>query len=180
MSTKYLLRDARPEDCESIHRMIIELATHEKVPESVTITPEQLRKDAFGQGEHRAPLFRAVVVEKIDDGELIGYAMFYEKYSSWKGRYLWLEDIYVNPTYRRASLGLALFRRLAAEAKKLDVAMIDWQAMGWNRMAMNFYENKLGAQDISVAQDYHLFRFHRQNYLDFLKGDYHNDEVKFE
>lgn len=180
MVAKYLLRDARPEDCESIHRMIIELATHEKLPDVVEITPEQLRQDAFGQGENCSPLFRAIVVEKIDDNQVIGYAMFYEKYSSWKGRYFWLEDIYVCPDHRRANLGLALFRRLAIEAEKLGMAMIDWSAMGWNHMAMNFYVNKIGAQDISVAQDYHLFRFHRQTYKDFLKGDYHNDEVKFD
>ncbi len=119
--------------------MIVELAVYEREPEAVAITEAQLRED--GWGAHRA--FRCLVAEDAA-GAVCGFALYHPTYSTWQGRSLYLEDLYVKPEYRGRGLGTELLARVAAEAKAQGCARLDWSVLTWNEPALRVYE-RIGA-----------------------------------
>lgn len=176
MSFKFVLRDARPEDCEAIFQMIYDLAIYEKMGERVAITAETLREDAFGDGH--PPRFHALVVQLVEssaEGEdtevtAVGYSIYNEVYSSFTGAYLWIEDIFVAEDYRRFGLAKAIVRKLAAYAKDKQLDRIEWNVLGWNQLAIGFYKS-IGAQDVSEDKNLSLFRLTEEKYRQFLSRE---------
>jgi GNAT superfamily N-acetyltransferase len=106
---------------------------YEKAPEQVTNTAEQLAIDLFED-----KICDAIVATL--DGEIIGFALYYVSYSTWKGRCLYLEDFYVKESKRKLGIGQLLFEEVVAIAKARKVKRMDWQVLEWNEPALNFYK----------------------------------------
>ena len=123
----------------AVHQLVKELAIYEKAPDAVLTTPEEFVSDGFGE----RPWFDCLVAE-LDNGKIIGFALFYTNYSTWKGKCLYLEDFIVNEDYRGIGAGKALFEAVVAEAKRRKVRRMDWQVLDWNEPAIRFYK-KYGA-----------------------------------
>jgi GNAT superfamily N-acetyltransferase len=133
------VRSATPDDAETIHRFIVELATFEREPEAVEATPDTLRR----QLRETPPPFECLIAER--DGDAAGFALFFPTYSTWLGRPgLYLEDLYVSPAHRRKGVATALFRRLAAIAFERGYGRLELAVLGWNRRAMDFYRARGG------------------------------------
>ncbi len=134
------IRKAIKADCKPMMDLIKELAIYEKAPDEVTVDFNHFVKSGFAEN----PVWWAFVAEV--DKEVIGFALYYIRYSTWKGQRLYLEDILVNEPWRGKGIGKLLFDRLIEEAneKKLD-GMI-WQVLEWNKPAINFYKKYEGVK----------------------------------
>ena len=128
------IRKARLGDEAAIHGLISELALYERAPGEVTNTVEKLQVDLFVDA-----VCEALVVEN-DAREVVGFALYYQSYSTWKGRCLYLEDFYVKPEFRRGGIGSRLFTEVVETAKRWGVKRMDWQVLDWNEPAMEFYK----------------------------------------
>jgi GNAT superfamily N-acetyltransferase len=126
------IRQATLADIPMIFSLVEELALYEKAPEAVITTVEIYERD-FNAG-----IFEAVVAEK--DGEIIGMALYYMAYSTWKGRMLYLEDFVVRESARRFGAGQMLFDAYVAIAKEKGATIVKWQVLDWNEPAVKFYE----------------------------------------
>lgn len=123
---------AKRGDEKAIFELICELASYEKAPEQVTNTAEQLAIDLFEDNICDA------IVARIE-GEIVGFALFYVSYSTWKGRCLYLEDFYVKESCRKLGIGQLLFDEVVSIAKARKVKRMDWQVLDWNEPALQFY-----------------------------------------
>lgn len=128
------IRRAVKEDCPRLLELITELAIYEKAPNDVTVTMDHFAESGFG--EH--PVWWAFVAEV--DGKVEGFALYYIRYSTWKGQAMYLEDIIVTESMRGKKLGKLLFDRLIEEAKEKKWSRIIWQVLDWNEPAINFYK----------------------------------------
>lgn len=128
-----LIRVARKEDVPEIHSLIVELAIYEKAPNEVKVSIEELLEDGFGNN----PAYSCIVAEK--DNEVVGFALYYIRYSTWKGRCVYLEDFLVKESYRKQGIGNLLFEEMLSISKKMKVRLITWQVLDWNKPAINFY-----------------------------------------
>ena len=127
------LRFAEKKDCTRLLELINELALYEKAPEEVTVTLAEFIDAGFGEN----PVWKAFVAE---DGEtIVGFALFYTRYSTWKGCRLYLEDFLVTEQCRGKGVGKLLFERVIKEAKDSNYNGITWQVLDWNEPALNFY-----------------------------------------
>ena len=131
------IRKAKRGDEVALMGLVHELAEFEKAPDEVINTSEQLAVDLFDK-----KLCDCFVYEI--DGVIRGMALYYISYSTWRGRCLYLEDLYIQPEYRRGGIGQKLFQILVDEAKDLGVKRMDWQVLDWNESAILFYK-KIGA-----------------------------------
>lgn len=136
---EYDIRTGAERDLPQLLELIKELAKFEKAPEQVKMTLEKLTEDGFG--EH--PLYCFIVAESQQHG-VMGMALYYYRYSTWKGKFLYLEDIVVNESYRSKGIGNALMQRLKEIAKTENCTGLTWQVLDWNADAIRFYE-RLGA-----------------------------------
>ena len=126
-------------DLPIVLELIKELAEYERALNEVTITLKELEEDGFG--EH--PLYWFIVAEV--DGEIVGMSFYFIRYSTWKGRFLFLEDFVVNESHRGKGIGSQLFEETVRIAQQMRVNGIVWQVLDWNEPAINFY-NKYEAQ----------------------------------
>lgn len=128
------IRRAVKEDCPRLMELIRELAEFEKAPQEVTVTMDHFEESGFGP----QPVWWAFVAEV--DGRVEGFAMYYIRYSTWKGQRMYLEDLLVTEKMRGKSLGKLLFDRLIEEAKEKQFKGMVWQVLEWNEPAINFYK----------------------------------------
>ena len=128
------VRRAVQQDCPRLLELINELAVYEKAPQEVTVTLEHFIQSGFGE----KPVWWAFVAEA--DGKVEGFALYYIRYSTWKGQRMYLEDILVTEKMRSKGLGKLLFDRLIIEAKEKKFSGIAWQVLEWNEPAINFYK----------------------------------------
>lgn len=136
----YSLREGKIEDLPAVLELIKELALYEKAPEQVTNTLELMEKDGFGPN----PVYGLYVCEKDSAQTIIGIAIYYYRYSTWKGKRLYLEDIVVTESERGNGAGKLLFDQVMAKSLEADCTGMMWQVLDWNEPAINFY-NKYGA-----------------------------------
>ncbi len=129
-----VIRKAKETDCKGMLALIQELADYEKAGDQVAITADILRKDGFG--EH--PLFQVFVADF--NGQIVGMALFYPRYSTWKGKTIHLEDLVVKERFRKHGIGRALFERVVLEAKNFGVGRMEWQVLDWNEPTIAFYK----------------------------------------
>jgi GNAT superfamily N-acetyltransferase len=128
------IRRAVKEDCARLMELVNELALYEKAPEEVTVTQEHFEESGFGAN----PVWWAFVAEV--DGKVEGFAMWYVRYSTWKGQRMYLEDLLVTDKMRGKGLGKLLFDRLIVEAREKKFNGMVWQVLDWNEPAINFYK----------------------------------------
>lgn len=131
---KLNLRKAKVADCSVLLSLIRQLAIYEKAPNEVTNSVEQLKEDGFGDD----PLFDAFVVEL--DNKVIGFALTYYRYSTWKGKTLYLEDLFVLEEKRGIGAGKLLFDHCIQHAKLNKCKRMSWQVLDWNTPAIEFYK----------------------------------------
>lgn len=135
------IRAARPEDAALILTLIRELAAYEREPDAVKIGKTELLRDGFPQpGGER--YFECLVAE--EDGETAGFALCFPVYSTWRGRAMHLEDLFVRPRFRGRGIGKALLTRVAALAAERGCPLLYWHVLDWNTPAIDFYRS-LGA-----------------------------------
>lgn len=128
------IRKATKEDLPQVLNLVKELALYEKAPEEVTISLDDLEKDGFG--EH--PLYWIILAE--NEQGILGMSFYYIRYSTWKGKCLYLEDIVVKEEYRGQKIGKVLFEETIKAAKEMDAKLMNWQVLDWNEPAINFYK----------------------------------------
>ena len=129
-----LIRRAKKSDCVRLLELIQELAVYEKAPEEVTVTLAHFEESGFGEN----PVWWAFVAEV--SGIVVGMALYYIRYSTWKGQRMYLEDILVTEEMRGKKIGSLLFDQLIQEAKEKKLKGMNWQVLDWNEPAINFYK----------------------------------------
>ncbi|WP_340066469.1 GNAT family N-acetyltransferase [Ascidiimonas aurantiaca] len=153
------IRTAQKDDMGAVLDLIKELAHFEKEPDAVEVTESQLQKDGFGS----SPLFHCFVAEN-DDDEILGMALVYPRYSTWKGPTLHLEDLVVKESARGAGVGSALFEAVIRYGHTMGVKRIEWAVLDWNTPAIRFYE-KNGAK---VLRDWDVVQMDTQGIQNYL------------
>jgi GNAT superfamily N-acetyltransferase len=131
---KTTIRRAAKEDCPRLLELIQELATYERAPGDVTVTLDHFTESGFGE----QPVWWAFVAEV--DKRIVGFALYYIRYSTWKGQAMYLEDILITNEMRGKGIGKLLFDRLIEEARDKKFNRIIWQVLDWNEPAINFYK----------------------------------------
>ena len=143
-----IIRKGKPNDMPAVLDLIKELAIFEKEPDAVVVTVADLERDGFGEN----PMFYTFVAEA--DGQIVGMALYYYRYSTWKGKTIHLEDLIVKEKMRGSGLGYQLYAAVIEQGKKDCVRRIEWAVLDWNTPAIDFYV-KSGAKvldDWRVAQ----------------------------
>lgn len=133
------IRRATRSDCPRMLELVKELATFERAPEEVTVTLQHFEESGFGP----QPVYWAFVAEA--GSEIVAFALYYIRYSTWKGQRMYLEDILVTEQWRGKKIGQKLFDRLIEEAREKKFQGIAWQVLEWNEPAIKFYK-KYGAK----------------------------------
>ncbi|WP_159022296.1 GNAT family N-acetyltransferase [Formosa sp. L2A11] len=153
------IRPAKIEDMAGVLELIYELAIYEKEPEAVEVTVSDLERDGFGT----TPLFKCFVAE-IEE-QIKGIALVYNRYSTWKGPIIHLEDLIVNKDYRGTGVGTALLNEVVKYGYSKGAKRINWEVIDWNEPAIAFYESK-GA---TVLRDWDVVQLNEsaiKNYID--------------
>jgi GNAT superfamily N-acetyltransferase len=135
------IRKGTESDIEQALSLVKELAIYEKAPDEVEVTPTEMR--AWGFGPHK--IFDFFVAEENDI--IIGMALYYFKYSTWKGKCLFLEDIIVTESQRGKGTGKLLFDKIIEVSKETNVRRMEWQVLDWNTPAINFYKKYAATLD---------------------------------
>lgn len=138
--SEIIIRRAKKEDCKSMMQLIHELAEYEKAPEEVTVDFNHFVESGFSEN----PVWWAFVAEVKN--EVVGFALYYIRYSTWKGQRLYLEDILVNEPWRGKGIGRLLFDKLLEETKERKLNGMIWQVLEWNEPAINFYKKYEGVK----------------------------------
>jgi GNAT superfamily N-acetyltransferase len=144
-----IIRKGTPKDMPEVLALITELAIFEKEPNAVVVTVEDLIRDGFSEN----PLFYTFVAEV--QNEIIGVALFYYRFSTWKGKTIHLEDLIVKETKRGTGAGFALYSEIIKQGKKDNVKRIEWNVLDWNTPAIAFYK-KSGATVLNDWRVVHM------------------------
>ncbi|XP_034405657.1 diamine acetyltransferase 2b [Cyclopterus lumpus] len=156
----FKVRPAAKEDCKEISRMILELASYENMTDQVKITHEELERDGFCPN----PFFECLVAEVPEEHQskegvtIVGYALYFYTYSTWKGRSVYLEDLYVMTEFRGKGIGKGLLSKVAEVGKKKQCVRLQLSVLDWNAPSRDFYAAK-GAQDLTDSEGWHILRF---------------------
>jgi len=134
------IRRAVKQDCARLLELVKELAVYEKAPEEVTVSLTHFEESGFGE----KPVWWAFVAEV--NGKVEGFALYYIRYSTWKGQRLYLEDLVVTEDMRGKGLGKMLFDALIEETKEKKLSGMVWQVLDWNEPAINFYKKYYSAR----------------------------------
>jgi GNAT superfamily N-acetyltransferase len=129
-----IIRKGIKNDLHDVHNLVIELAIYENAPEEVETSVESMREDGFGKN----PVFGFHVAEV--EGKIVGLSLYYYRYSTWKGKLLYLEDLIVLEAYRHLGIGRKLMDATITEAWVQQCNGIQWQVLDWNEPAIRFYK----------------------------------------
>jgi GNAT superfamily N-acetyltransferase len=154
------IREGREEDMQSVLNLINELALFEKEPDAVEITVDDLVKDGFSDN----PRFKIFVAE--EDNTIIGIALFYERYSTWKGKTIHLEDLIVTKSRQKIGAGKALYTAVLKYAYDHNFNRVAWEVIDWNTNAVNFYKST-GATYLS---DWSVVQMNKENLAKFIEN----------
>ena len=161
------IRRGEKKDMPAVLDLIREFAIFEKEPDAVVVTVADLERDGFGEN----PLFYTFVAEVDNDSsdseqakQIVGMALYYYRYSTWKGRTIHLEDLIVKDKMRGSGIGLALYTKIIEQGKADNVRRIEWNVLDWNTPAIDFYK-KSGAK---ILADWDVVQMDEQGINDFL------------
>lgn len=157
----FTIREGKIEDMPSVLNLIKELAHFEKEADAVVISVVDLEKDGFGN----SPLFKTFVAEVAD--EIVGMALFYPRYSTWKGPTIHLEDLIVKKNKRGLNIGSALYKKVIEYGYNLGVKRMEWVVLDWNTPAIEFYK-KTGAHILDDWKTVQMDELAIKNYLETL------------
>ncbi len=166
----YNVRMARREDCPEIMRLIQELANYEKMPDGPKIGVEVLADDGFGD----EPFYQCLVAENSGAGEgklqekLVGYCLYFFTYSTWEGRCIYMEDLYVTPAARKQGLGKALWRECVKVGLSRRCTRCSFSVLNWNTPSIDFYK-RMGAVDHTAKDGWLAFRMEEESMKNFAK-----------
>jgi ribosomal protein S18 acetylase RimI-like enzyme len=149
------IRKAQKEDMGAVHALIMELAVYEREPDAVVIRVEDLKHHGFTEQR-----FSCFVAEHEKLG-ICGMALYYSRYSTWKGPTLHLEDLYVKPEFRRSGLGKELFDKVVDEASEQNAGRMEWTVLEWNEPALNFYKK----YNATLDPEWHLGTLTREQLI---------------
>jgi len=152
------IRKAQKKDVSSILKLIQELADFEKEPEAVEISEEDLLRDGFQEN----PLFTCFVAEI--NKTIVGMALCYFRYSTWKGKTVHLEDLIVQQNFRGKGIGKALYKKTLQFAVENNVKRVEWVVLDWNKNAVDFYKNS-GA---NVFNEWNTVQFEEKAFKNYL------------
>ena len=155
---KILIREAQKKDMNSVHKLIVELAIYEKEPDAVEIDVKELTNMGFSSAP---PLFKRLIAEV--NNTIVGAANIYNRFSTWKGKTLHLEDLIITETMRNNGIGSKLFDEVIRYGKKIGAQRISWNVIDWNQSAIKFYESK-GAEIVKGWSIVHLSGNNLKNY----------------
>lgn len=138
-----MIRTATPDDVPVLHALVRELAAYEKALDEVVASEEQLEEALFGE---RPAAYAHVATAEEDGGEVIGFALWFLNFSTWRGVHgIYLEDLYVRPDRRGGGHGKALLTELARICVERGYERLEWSVLNWNAPSIAFYES-LGAR----------------------------------
>jgi len=157
---RFTIRDSVKEDMSQVMGLIKELAKFEKEADAVSITVADLEQDGFGEN----PLFHCFVAEV--ENKIVGIALVYPRYSTWKGSVVHLEDLIVTKKMRGSGVGSALLSKVVTYSHELGVKRVCWEVLDWNEPAIAFYESK-GA---NVMRDWNVVQLNEQGIQKFIKN----------
>jgi ribosomal protein S18 acetylase RimI-like enzyme len=163
-----IIRKATKKDMPFVLALIQELANFEKEPDAVVVTVDDLVRDGFSE----QPLFQCFVAEVENDPseseqakQIIGMALYYYRYSTWKGKTIHLEDLVVKEDKRGAGAGFALYKEIIKQGKAENVRRIEWNVLDWNTPAIHFYE-KSGAK---ILEDWRVVQIDENGIKKFIE-----------
>ena len=156
---KIKIRNAVKEDMKHVHNLIVELAIFEKEPDEVEIDERGLQKMGF---EYENPLFHCFVAEV--NNKIVGAAIIYNRFSTWKGKTLHLEDLVVTKKMRGQGIGSKLLDKVILHGKESGAKRISWNVIDWNINAIEFYKNR-GAEIVDGWSIIHLSGKNLENYV---------------
>jgi GNAT superfamily N-acetyltransferase len=157
----FTIRRALEEDMQSALNLITELAVFEKEPNAVEITVDDLIKDGFSED----PKFKIFVAE--EENVIIGIALFYERYSTWKGKAIHLEDLMVTESKRKLGAGKALYTAVLKYAHDNNFNRVAWEVIDWNTNAIDFYKST-GA---TYLNDWSVVQMNKENLAKFIQNN---------
>jgi GNAT superfamily N-acetyltransferase len=128
------IRKGLKSDLPDVLKLVKELAVYEKAPDEVAVSIDEMEKDGFNEN----PVFKFFVAET--EGKIIGMSLYYIKYSTWKGKCVFLEDLIVTEEYRKSGIGNLLFDEVVKVAKEMKARRLEWQVLEWNEPAIQFYK----------------------------------------
>ncbi len=155
----FIIRKGEKEDMNSVLELIVELAIFEKLPNEVEVTVEQLINDGFSDNSK----FNLFVAE--ENSIIVGMALFYERYSTWKGRIIHLEDLIVTNKKRGSGIGIALYTAVLKHGYDLGCKRITWDVLDWNTPAKDFYKST-GATVLDDWQVVHMKEDALKNFIE--------------
>ena len=159
------IRKGKPEDMKAVLGLIKELAEFEKEPDAVIVTEADLIRDGFGTN----PLFKVLVAEIESDSnrkEIVGIALYYYRFSTWKGKTIHLEDLVVKESMRGTGLGYTLYSEILKQGKKDQVRRVEWNVLNWNTPAIEFYK-KSGAK---ILDDWMVVQMDEEGINNFVEN----------
>ena len=156
-----VIRDARHDDMKQVLELIQELADFENEPNEVEVTSADLEQYGFGS----TPSFKCFVADVAND--IIGIALVYFRFSTWKGSVVHLEDLIVSKKHRGTGVGSALYKKVMEYASEQGAKRVSWEVLGWNKPAINFYE-KSGAK---ILDDWHVVQMDQKGLAAFLEKE---------
>jgi len=155
-----VIREGFKNDMPAVLELIKELAAFEREPDAVVVTVEDLINDGFGKN----PLFKTFIAEY--QGEIVGMALFYNRYSTWKGKTIHLEDLIVKEDKRQFGIGKALYDSVLKYALNENVRRVEWVVLDWNKPAIDFYK-KSGA---TILETWDTVQMNEENLINYVKS----------
>lgn len=157
----FKIRLGQEKDMQAVLDLITELAVFEKEPDAVEITVEDLVNDGFSKD----PKFKIYVAEQ--ENAIIGIALFYERYSTWKGRTIHLEDLIVTKSKQKIGAGKALYKAVLKYAFDNNFNRVAWEVIDWNKNAIDFYKST-GA---TYLNDWSVVQMNKENLVKFIQNN---------
>jgi GNAT superfamily N-acetyltransferase len=157
----FIVRQGEEKDMQSVFDLITELAVFEKEPDAVDISVTDLINDGFSEN----PKFKIFVAEQ--ENQIIGIALFYERYSTWKGRTIHLEDLIVTKNKQKIGAGKALYTAVLKYAFDHDYNRVAWEVIDWNQNAIDFYKST-GA---TYLNDWSVVQMNKENLAKFIQNN---------